>query len=996
MKRSIRFISIFIIINFIFNLLSLGIINSYAEDYSGFKLVSKKYIEDIKSNAVEFYHQKSGAKLLFLQNDDDNKVFSIAFRTLPKDNTGVNHILEHSVLCGSKNYPVKEPFLIMKKQSMSTFLNAMTSSDFTMYPVASRNDKDFQNLMGVYLDAVFYPKIYEESRILDQEGWHYELDSKDSNLKYNGIVYNEMRGNYSSPNNILFNEINKSLFPDTVYKFDSGGNPDYIPNLTYNKFINTHKNYYVPSNSVIYLYGNLDIKKTLKFIDEKYLNNFNKTDIDTSIPTQKSFDKRIVKISEYGVENNTKINDMTYLSLNYVIGKAQNQETNIAMAILSELLLGRSSSPLKKAFIDNKLGVNSYGMYNDSSIQPTFSIIAENTNEDDKEKFEKIIKEALENVIKEGFDKRLIKSVLNTSELSMLSFENNEQKGLNYSFDVIKAWVYNQELTKYLQKNAIVKKIKSNTDNRYFENLVENYLLKNSHSSIVILKPKVGLEEETSLNINNKLCDYKSKLSNDEIEHLVNKTKELKDWQQKPDSKENIEKVPALNIEDLNKKAEKIYTAEDKEGNTKILSHIYPTNGISYVNFYFDSSKVPQSNLLYLKLLSYVLGDMDTNKHNYMELANEISTYTGGVSFYPTAFEKYNTLEYNPKMVVKTSYTQENINKTFKLLDEIMNNTTLKNKEHLKDIIKQIRYNVENNISEEGMNIALDRTKSYISDSGRYNDLKNIPFYNFILDIDKNFDEKYNDIANHLDDVRMLVFNKENLIVSYTGDKENYDKFKQEFSKFIYKIKDEKFKTQVYKFQDAYKNEGLIIPSKVQYVTRGGTLENENYKYSGKLKVLEHILNNDYLWKKVRVKGGAYGGYVSISNKDIIFYSYRDPNLKETLNTFEGAVDYLKNFNTDKREMTNFIIGTIAAMDYPTSPMQKGDKGDYMYIAGINQADIQKMRKEALSTTAQDIRNYGKLLENVLKQNYYCVVGGEEKIKKDKEIFDNIKDIINN
>ncbi|SHK08205.1 insulinase family protein [Tepidibacter formicigenes] len=966
--------------------------------YSGFNLKSKRYIEDIQSTLMEFNHIKSGAKLYYLQNKDNNKRFSISFKTPPTDNTGVNHIIEHSVLCGSKKYPVKDPFLLMKKQSLQTFLNAMTAADYTTYPVASKNEKDLENLMSVYLDAVFYPNIYSNPKIFKQEGWHYELESPESEIEINGIVYSEMKGAYSSPYRLLFNEITKSLYPDTIYKYESGGNPDEIPNLTYEKFIDTHKKYYVPSNSCIFLYGNLDIEKELKFIDKNYLSKFDKKEVDTSIKKQNPLAKRKVKIGYYPIPKDSDIKDKTYLSLNYAINNISDEDS-IGMSILSDLLTGSDYSPLKKALKENNIGLDSGAMYDPSYMHPTFSILVENANEQDKEKFEKIVDDTLRKVIKEGFDeqsKNKLESIFNSYELVKRAVTNSNFKGQVYEMLVVNSWLYDQNPIKQLQLDSKFKTFKGKIDEKYFENLIQKYLLNNNHSSLVVLKPKQGLEEENIAKLKNKLSEYKSKLSKEEIDNLVKETQELKKWQETPDSKEAIATVPTLSLSDLNTKVDKIPTVEKSKNGIKILSHSLFTNGIDYTKMYFDTSKVPQDKLLYLSLLSYVLGDMDTDKSDYMELEDKMDRYIGGISFDATTFRKYNSDKYEPRMVVDIVSLNDKLPYAFEILDEIINHTKFTNKEHLREIIQMQRADFENNISNAGMGIAISRAGAYISDEGKYNDyLNNIDFYKFICDLDDNFDRKYDEIVKNLDYVNKLVFNKENLIVSYTGDEKGYLKFEELFNDFSNKIKDEKYSTQIYKFDDNSNDEGFIIPSKVQYIAKVGKMESD-FKEIGKLMVLKNILDNDYLWQEVRVKGGAYGGGVSIRSNSVMFVSWEDPNLKETLNIFDKSVDYLKNFNADEREMTNFIIGTFASLDTPADPDAKAAMADSMYISETPQEELQKIREEVLSTTAQDIRNYGSILEKMLKESYNCVVGAEEQIQKNKDIFDNIKKIVEN
>ncbi|MGH4123958.1 MAG: insulinase family protein [Clostridium sp.] len=958
---------------------------------SGFKLESKKWIEDIQSTSMIFKHVKSGAKLIYLQNEDENKVFSISFRTPVNDNTGVNHIIEHSVLCGSKEYPVKDPFLTMAKQSLNTYINALTGTDFTMYPVASKNEKDFNNLMSVYLDAVFYPNITKDPRILKQEGWHYEVDSKTGELNYNGIVYNEMKGNYSSPQVILSNTINGSLFTDNSYSFESGGNPDNIPDLTYNKFIETYNKYYVPANSSIYLYGKLDIENTLKFMNDNYLSKLKKTTVDSVIKLQEPYERKVEKTALYPVAKDASVENMTYLSSNYMMNKVTNVEEVLGFQILQAILLNTEASPLKKALVDSGIGTSFYGSFNISTQQPIFSIFASNANESEKYKFENIIDDTLKRVVKDGFDEELVNSVFTAVEFGMRTQNSDANRGMNYMYGAMNSWNYDMSPTEYLEITPALNLIKSKISQRYFEKLIQKYLLDNKHKSLVVLKPSNGLNEKKEQTLKNKLEEYKTSLSESELTKIKKDTQELKKWQETEDSKENVSKLPTLSRKDLNSKAGEIPTIEKVEEGIKVLSHPMFTDGITYSNFYFDSSKVPQDQILYLKLLANVLGSVSTEKYDIMQLSNKMMKDTGGISFNSTAFKNNtDTQGYAPKMSVSVNAMNSTLPKALELLDEIINHSVFDDKKRMKDLIKMVRTNYESMFVNGGNSLAIARTLSYLSDSGKYSDLAYLPYYDFICDLDDKFDAKFEEMVKKLNSVSDIVFNKEGLVVSYTGDEKNYAEFTSSLNSIGKKIEDKKFPRQEYKFDFSKKNEAFVIPSQVQYVVKAGSIKSAGYKYNGKMKVIENILNSDYLWQELRVKGGAYGGSMMFTKEDVLFYSYRDPNLKETLNTFDGAVKFLRNFKADEKEMTNYIIGTIGSMDGLTSPYDKGVIGDNMHFSGTTKEDIQKLRDEALSTTQEDIKNFADVLEAVIKQNLYSVVGSESKINENSDLFDKI------
>ena len=966
----------------------------------GFELVSKKWIEDLKCNAYTYKHDKSGARLIYLDNKNDDKMFSVTFRTPTKDSTGVNHIIEHSVLQGSKNYPVKDPFIQMSKQSLNTFLNAMTASDSTMYPVSSKNEKDFNNLMSVYMDAVFYPNMVKDKRIFQEEGWRYELNSPDGELKYNGIVYNEMKGNYSSPDWMLNRAVAQSLFPDTSYKYESGGLPEDIPNLTYEKFVQTYNNNYTPSNSYFYLSGNLDIEKTLKFIGDKYLNNFDKKEVNTQIEPQKAFTERKTQTAEYSVPSGTPVENKTYLSSNYVIDTATNKDTVLGFLVLQSLLTGTPSSPISKALKDNGFGENVRAQFDIQYSQPTFSIVAENVNEKDKEKFQKVIDETLQNIANNGFDKDFMDSILNVYELS-----NRTVKGdfaLMYNNLIMRSWLYDGDPTLYLNINSDIANIKNKVQQGYLQTLVQKYLIDNKHSSLVVLKPSPGLEEKKEVDLKAKLTAYKASLSKDDINKLVNDTEQLKKWQETPDSKEAIDTLPTLTREDINGKVKECKTVEKTENGVKVLQHPVFTNGVGYVGMYFDSTKVPQEKLGYMYVLKEALSNIDTKNYTKEDLSQQILSNSGGINFGSGSLEKYGDNDtYYPKMMVRIVSLNDKLPKNFELLQEIMYNSNLKDKVRLKEIINNMKMEKEQELMSSGSTMATQRLLSYMSESGKYNNYENEEFYSFLCDLDKNFDSKSDDIVKNLEEVRNLVFNKQGMIASYTGEEENYKYFADSFNKFSNNLRNENLPSYKYAFDSSKINEGIMTPSKVQYVAKGGDLKKIGYTPNGKLSVLENILGSGYLWNNIRIKGGAYGTSMDVSNSSVIFSSYRDPNLKETIDTINKIPEYLKNFNADEKEMTNYVIGAVGKADNANDALAKiigpaadGIVADSLYITGTKQSDLQKEREELISTKAEDIRDFAPVIDALLKENYLTVVGGETKIKENKKNFMTIKDLV--
>jgi len=966
--------------------------------YHGFKLIEEKNIKELNSVTRLFEHVKSGARLLHLENDDDNKVFSIGFRTPPKNSNGVPHILEHSVLCGSRKFPTKEPFVELIKGSLNTFLNAMTFSDKTIYPLASKNEKDFFNLMDVYLDAVFYPNIYSKPEILMQEGWHYELENKDDKLTYKGVVYNEMKGAFSSPEGCLMRKIQESLFPDNAYGVESGGDPEFIPDLSQEEFIEFHKKYYHPSNSYIFLYGDGNIDKQLQFINEGYLNDFDKISVESAIKLQKSFSKMDEVKMDYPISLDDEELGKTFLSLNFVSGdNISHPELHLAFEILEYLLLESAAAPLKKALIDAQIGKDVFGSFDNSILQPVFSIVVKNSNESEKEKFEKVVFTTLKNLVKDGIDKKLIEACINITEFKLREADlGGFPKGLYYYITSMDSWLYDKDPTMHLEYESYLSIIKAALTTNYFEELIEKYLLNNTHSSMVILNGKKGLAEERSKATEEKLAKYKASLSEKQIENIIQQAKSLKERQMTPDAKEVLETIPLLELSDIEKKVEHLPIEEKIEQGVKVLSHNIFTNKIAYINILFDAKKVNIELLPYVTLLSSILGRVSTKNTNYSDLSNEVNIHTGGIYFTTDVYgENENFEKYSPKLVVKTKALGSSIPKLFDIIAEIIGTTKFDEKKRLKELIQQLKSRHEMKILDRGHMVAAGRLSSYFSPASAYIEkTTGISFYKFMNEIERDFDNKADEIIENLYKVSKLIFNKNNLLVSVTGENDIYTSFATALPKVINILGDDKLSDAHYDFDLSKDNEGLLTSSDVQYVAKGYNFIKQGYSYSGKMLVLKTIASLDYLWNRVRVQGGAYGGFANIARSgNIVFVSYRDPNVQKTLKAYDGICDYIGNFKASDREMMKYIIGTISDLDSPLTPSMKGERATAYYIRGITDEQRQKERDEVLSTKPADIQSFKALLDDVIKENYFCVLGNETKIKDNKEIFTSLVNV---
>lgn len=962
------------------------------KSYYGFKLVEENKVEELQSLARLFYHEKSGARLMHIENDDDNKVFSVAFRTPPKDSTGVAHILEHCVLSGSRKYTTKEPFMDMVKGSLQTFINAMTFSDKTLYPVASRNDKDFFNLMDVYLDAVFYPKIYEEPNIFMQEGWHHEIFNKEDNITYKGVVYNEMKGAYSTPETILHENIGRSLFPDTSYQYSSGGNPSVIPELKYEDFLDFHKSLYHPSNSYIYLYGNGDLKDQLEHINKEYLSSFDKMEVNSHIERQKSFTSTNEIKDYYPISKEDNDKNKTYLSLNFVMGDTSDLKDSLTKDIISQILIESEAAPLKKALLEAAIGEDIFTAGVDG-LQSGFGIVAKNTSTEKKDIFIETVFNTLNKIVKDGLDKDLIEASINIIEYDLREASNFPTKGIIYSMFALNSWLYDGNPISYLKYGDIIKELRENINNGYFEKYIIDNIINNPHSSIVIIEPKKGLGEENEKVLEKKLDEYKKSLTEEELKALILKNNKLKAMQLSDDTEEAKATIPKLLISDVNPKSEKIPQETIKDGNTTILFHNIFTSQIAYLDLYFDISMVEEKYIPYINLLSGLLGRMDTKTKSYGELSNDIYVNTGGIDFRSLALIKDGESgKFSPKFLVNGKVIGDNIPKLTQLISEIIRDTKLEDIPRIKELLLQMKSRMEMAIINGGNAVVAGRVSSYFSAHGKYMEkLSGLDFYWFVADIIENFDDKKEELLSNLNRIYNIIFNENNLIISFTGDEENYTVIKDNLGVIRKKLNKEEIVNQEYSFKEEKLNEGILSNSNVQYVSKGYDFKKLGYDYNGSMRVLATILNGDYLHNRIRAQGGAYGAGISLGKSGhLTTYSYRDPNLIETLKVYDDMSDYIKNLNLSESELTQFIIGTMARLEPAMTPHMKGQLATNRYISNISLEDVQKTRDEVLGTKLKDIKALAPVLADTMKEDYLCVLGRESKIKENKDLFNNL------
>lgn len=963
-----------------------------------YECIDSHKMQDINSTGYLLKHKKSGARVFCISNDDENKVFSIGFRTPPADSTGVAHIVEHTVLCGSEQFPAKDPFVELVKGSLNTFLNAMTYPDKTIYPIASCNDKDFQNLMHVYLDAVFYPNIYHNENIFKQEGWHYHLETPEDELTYNGVVYNEMKGAFSSPDGVLDREVLNSLYPDTAYGNESGGAPEAIPNLTYEQFLAFHKKYYHPSNSYIYLYGDMDMEEKLLWMDEAYLSRFNAITVDSEIALQKPFEKMNEVYRKYSITSEEPEEENAFLAYNISIGDSLDRELYLAFMVLEYALISAPGAPLHKILLEKNIGKDISGSYDNGVYQPYFSFVAKKSDVSRKDEFVNVIRESLTDIVKNGLDENALKAGINYHEFRYREADfGSYPKGLMYGIQAFDSWLFDEtQPFMHLEENATFAFLKEKIGTGYYEELIQKYMLDNPHTSLVVLEPEKGLSAKLEQETAEKLAAYKASLSKEEIDTLVRETQELLAYQETEDTPEMLAKIPMLKREDMKRTAAPLINRETTICGTKVLHHNMFTNGIGYLLVSFHANTIPQESLPYLGLLKYVLGYIDTEHYDYGSLFNEINRNSGGIS---STYSLYSNVKepknYQLQYEFKAKVLYEQLGFAFDMIEEMLFHSKLEDEKRLKEIVSQLKSRMQGGLTSSGHATAVGRATSYFSETAYISEqLNGVDFYHFIEQLEADFDNKKEELMQGLREVIRLIFTRENFLISYTADEEGFGYLDKELGRFKEMLPNEKYEAKTYHFSLEKLNEGFKTSSKVQYVGRAGNFRKEGFAYHGAMRILKVVLNYDYLWTKIRVKGGAYGcmsGFNRVG--DMYFVSYRDPHLAETNDIIKGTADYVASFKADEREMTKYIIGTISDVDMPLNPAAKGSRSFTAYMNELTEESIQKERDEILNATAEDIRKIAEPIRAVLSQDCICVVGSEEMVEQNRDLFKEIKNL---
>lgn len=959
--------------------------------YSGFRLDRIERIDEINGTAYEMKHEKSGARLIYIDSPDSNKVFNIAFRTTPHNSTGVAHIMEHSVLCGSRKFPLKEPFVELVKGSLNTFLNAMTYPDKTMYPVASKNDKDFHNLMDVYLDAVFYARVREDAEIVMQEGWHYELENADDELTYKGVVFNEMKGVYSSPDSVLERQMMRELFPDTTYGVDSGGDPDYITDLTYEEFQEFYRVHYHPSNSYIFLYGDMNIEEQLAFLNDEYLSHFDAIDVHTEVALQAPFTKGKVVNYPYSVGSEEPTENRSLHSFAYVLSDV-TPEHSLAFEVLTHALLTSPAAPLKQALVKAGIGSDISGYYLDSIRQPMWTVQATGSNLDKQADLQRIVESTLQELCDKGLDKELLEASLNSIEFALRESDfGGRPIGLAYIIRMMDNWLYDNDPLELLHYEEALSNIRKGLAGTYFEDLIRYSILNNNHKVLVSIYPERGLQERKDAEVKEHLSTVKANMTPEEIDAIVEQTKRLKIRQETPDSDEALASIPLLELSDLNPNMEAVERRESKIGNTTV--HFVPTftKGINYVGLYFKLNCLTEEELFYADILSDILGRIDTSERGYEALAKDINMNLGGLSSDITAIGKDGKRdEFTPLMIVRVKALHSKLPDLCRLVNEVVQKADYSDGSRLTELVQESKAIWDNEAFRRGNSIVSQRVMAQVSAVGKFRDNGNLGYYQKISELASN-PAALPLLPEKLAEVARKIFRANNVDIMFVGEEGELEAFENLMKPLVEAWDTTELSNDVLQITRLSGNDGIVTAGKVQYVAQGGNFIDHGFKHVGPMSVLETILRYEYLWIRIRVQGGAYGAFANFyDDGNMIFCSYRDPNLLETLDVYKELPQYLRDFTLTDREMRKYIIGTMSSLDLPMTPALRGPRAMGMYFSGAKLEDKVEFRKQVIACKPEDIVALADVVEPVLKDNHICSMGNEQKIKDAGNVFDNI------
>lgn len=942
----------------------------------GFRETERVEISDIEATLHKLEHTKSGAHLLFLEREDENKTFSITFKTIPENSTGVFHIIEHSVLCGSRKYKVKEPFVELLKGSLNTFLNAMTFPDKTMYPVASRNDREFLNLMSVYLDAVLHPAILDNKNIFLQEGWHYEFDAESGELTRNGVVLNEMRGAYSSPDELAYYHLTDMLYPDVCYRHDSGGNPEAITKLSYEEFLAAHKKYYHPSNSQIFLDGSVDIDSALLMIDS-YLSEYDRVPADFEIASQKPIKPQRREI-EYEIAPGESKENKTRMSLGYLLCRYDEQEKSVAANILMDAVCSSNESPLKKVIIDSGLCEDVTISPYDSVKENSLNIEFHNVKDGACEELYSLFVDTVRKISDTGIDKTMLEASLNSFEFKTRERDfGTMPKGVIYAMTVLETSLYGgaPEQNLSFEKSFASLSEKLNTD--YFEKLLCEIFLKNEHRAMLIMHPSQTLGEENAKKEKIELSNIKNSLSEKDLEKIIKTDKELKEWQKSSDTPESLATIPHLKISDISEDIPKTeQTIKQIDGATVLFNDV-ATDGIIYADLYFDATDLTKEEIFDLRMLLSLMENVSTEKRSAIELQNVMKRDLGSFNASMTPITKNG--ETKIYVNISASALEAKKNSITDILGEVLYTSVYNDKAVTRNILRQMKISSEESFITGGHLAGYHRATAYVNCEAAV--LEYYSGYEAHLSIkalDTATDSELEALSERLDALTKRIFKKSRLTLSLTAKPD------EAFAtKLITSFKDGEEEELVCSIKPfGVRCEGIAIPAQAAYAESVSNLSLFGEKITGSMSVLRSLLNYGYLWNAVRVQGGAYGvGLIIRNNGNVGFYSYRDPSPKRTLSCYRESADFLRSFANSGEDISTFIIGAVGDTSPLMTPKLKGTTATSRYLRGITYEDVCRARREILATDKEELLRLADLIEKIVATDAICVVGGKDKLE---------------
>ncbi|XP_074285856.1 presequence protease 2, chloroplastic/mitochondrial-like [Silene latifolia] len=978
-----------------------GVVDDAVAEKLGFEKVSEQVVEECKSRAVLFRHKKTGAQVMSVSNDDENKVFGIVFRTPPKDSTGIPHILEHSVLCGSRKYPLKEPFVELLKGSLHTFLNAFTYPDRTCYPVASTNTKDFYNLVDVYLDAVFFPKCVDDMHTFQQEGWHYELDDPSHDISFKGVVFNEMKGVYSQPDNVMGRTIQQALFPDNTYGVDSGGDPKVIPKLTFEEFKEFHRKFYHPSNSRIWFYGDDDPTERLRLLSE-YLDMFEASSApnDSKIEPQKLFSKPVRIVEKYPAGDADEPKKKHMVCLNWLLSdKPLDLETELAIGFLDHLLLGTPASPLRKILLESSLGEAIVGGgIDDDLLQPQFSIGLKGVSADDIQKVEELVVATLQKLTEEGFDSDAIEASMNTIEFSLR--ENNTgsfPRGLSLMLRSINKWIYDMDPFEPLRWEEPLKKLKARISQEgpkaVFCPLIEKFILNNPHCVTVEMQPDLELAARDEAAEKEILEKVKANMTEEDLAELTRATQELRLKQETPDPPEALRAVPSLSLQDIPKKPIDIPTEIGEINGVPVLQHDLFTNDVVYAEVAFDMSFLEQELLPFVPLFCQSLLEMGTKNMDFVQLNQLIGRKTGGISVYPFTSSVRGSVDPCARLIVKGKAMAGRVEDLFNLMNCVLQEVQFTDQQRFKQFVSQSKARMENRLRGGGHGIAAARMDAKLNVAGWVSEqMGGLSYLEFLRAMDERADKDWDGISSALERIRESLLSQKHCLVNLTADGKNIINSQKYISKFIDLLPQRQSSVATsWSGQLSAENEAIVVPTQVNYVGKAANIYESGYKLSGSAYVISKYISNTWLWDRVRVSGGAYGGFCDFDTHSGVFsfLSYRDPNLLKTLDIYDGTGDFLRGLEMDNDTLTKAIIGTIGDVDSHQLPDAKGYSSMLRHLLGVTKEEREIRREEILSTSLKDFKEFGDAIDAVKDKGVVVVVASPDDVEATKKTNSN-------